>query len=60
MKGIIYKSTSPSGKAYIGQTINENKRKRQHIANSKNSNSKYYYLPFYAAIRKYGFDSFSY
>lgn len=27
MKGIIYKYTSPSGKCYIGQTVNENKIK---------------------------------
>ena len=27
MKGIIYKYTSPSGKCYIGQTIQENRRK---------------------------------
>lgn len=60
MKGIIYRYTSPSGKSYIGQTINENKRKSQHIANSKNINSKYYHLLFYVAVRKYGFDSFNY
>lgn len=60
MKGIIYKYTSPSGKAYIGQTTNERRRKRQHKYNSSHINSKYYYLPFYEAIRKYGFDSFSY
>ena len=30
MKGIIYKHTSPSGKSYIGQTIQENRRKSQH------------------------------
>lgn len=60
MKGVIYKYTSPSGKSYIGQTINEHKRKLQHKYNSSHINSKYYYLPFYVAIRKYGFDSFNY
>ena len=30
MKGIIYKYTSPSGKCYIGQTVNENKRRYEH------------------------------
>ena len=29
-RGIIYKYISPSNKVYIGQTINEKNRKRQH------------------------------
>ena len=28
IKGIIYKYTSPSGKVYIGQTIDEKDRKK--------------------------------
>lgn len=28
IRGIIYKYTSPSGKHYIGQTINENQRRK--------------------------------
>lgn len=31
MKGIIYKYTFPDGKVYIGQTRNQEKRKREHI-----------------------------
>nr|DAS86287.1 MAG TPA: GIY-YIG nuclease superfamily protein [Bacteriophage sp.]DAV54013.1 MAG TPA: GIY-YIG nuclease superfamily protein [Caudoviricetes sp.] len=28
IRGIIYKYTSPSGKVYIGQTLNEKKRRQ--------------------------------
>lgn len=59
-KGIIYKYTSPSGKCYIGQTIQGDFRKLQHKYNSQNPNYIGYNLPFYRAIRKYGFDSFTY
>ena len=31
MKGIIYKYTSPSGKVYIGQTLNEERRKKEFL-----------------------------
>lgn len=60
MKGIIYKYTSPSNKSYIGQTIQGELRRDQHRRNAYNINYEKYYLPFYCAIRKYGFDSFSY
>lgn len=56
IKGIIYKYTSPSGKVYIGQTINENKRKSEHKYNARIGVKNY----FYNAIRKYGFDAFKY
>ena len=55
MEGIIYKYTSPSGKCYIGQTINECSRKRAH---SKKHGGKC--LKFYNAIDKYGYDNFKY
>lgn len=55
-QGIIYKYTSPSGKVYIGQTIDEDRRKYMHEWNANNGISGY----FYNAIRKYGFDSFEY
>jgi group I intron endonuclease len=55
--GIIYKSTGPTGKVYIGQTI----RKLQDRINghkcdalTNNAGGRFYY-----AIRKYGLDSFS-
>ena len=60
MKGIIYKNTSPSGKCYIGQTINEDRRKLQHKRAAFNENHKEYDKPFYRALRKYGWDSFEY
>lgn len=34
IRGVIYKYTSPSGKCYIGQTINE-KRRRNDFLNEK-------------------------
>lgn len=52
---IIYKYTSPSGKVYIGQTINEVARKARHKREAIYRNTK-----FYTAIRKYGFNTFQY
>jgi len=49
--GVIYKYISPSGKIYVGQTINEKSRKSQH--KNQNSKSNTY---FGKAIRKYGFE----
>lgn len=60
IKGIIYKYTSPSGKCYIGQTTNENKRQYEHRYNAFDTNCKNYNNKFYTAIRKYGWDSFQY
>ena len=57
MTGIIYKYTSPNGKCYIGQTIKENTRKRQHKLASKDVNTTH---PFYKAVQKYGWDNFIY
>lgn len=31
MIGVIYKYTSPSGKIYVGQTINPKERYRKHV-----------------------------
>lgn len=60
MKGIIYKYTSPSGKCYIGQTVNEDKRKYEHRYKAYYEDGKDYNSPFYRAIRKYGWDSLKY
>ena len=49
---VIYKHTSPSGKSYIGQTNNYEKRCRQHINNSGGCPA------FSSAIKKYGWGSF--
>ena len=36
MKGFIYKYQSPSGKVYIGQTINEEYRRKKFLNIKKN------------------------
>lgn len=53
--GIIYKFTSPNGKVYIGQTVNEEHRKSVHRNQAKNPKDY-----FHRAIRKYGFENFKY
>jgi group I intron endonuclease len=56
MKGVIYcYHCISTGKKYIGQTICEEKRKKEHHRKSKNCKSK-----FYNAVRKYGWESFIY
>lgn len=54
--GIIYKYTSPSGGIYIGQTINIEKRKHQHIRDANTGSTKI----FHNSIRKYGIEEFKY
>jgi len=46
--GIIYKYTSPSGKCYIGQTVNEISRKSKHKNETMLAKTK-----FGTALRKY-------
>jgi group I intron endonuclease len=53
--GVIYKYTSPSGKIYIGQTINEKSRKNQHKIKTILQQTK-----FGKALAKYGFENFEY
>lgn len=53
--GVIYMYTSPSGKSYIGQTINEKSRKSQHKNNTSKLDTK-----FGRAIKKYGYDNLEY
>lgn len=48
----VYKFLSPSGKVYIGQTSNLNRRLIEHKYRSKKSN-----LKFYNSISKYGIDN---
>lgn len=53
-EGVIYKYTNKiNGKVYIGQTINENRRKQEHLLARENSY-------FHNAIKKYGWNSFEY
>lgn len=57
-EGVVYLYTNKiNGKVYVGQTLNEGGRKRQHLssANKKADNS-----PFHNAIAKNGIEAFSY
>jgi len=55
----IYKFThKDSRKSYVGQTTQDpNRRRLDHIANSKHSNKTYH---FHNALRKYGIDAFTF
>lgn len=55
-KGIIYKYTSPSGKIYIGQTVDERKRRRRFL----NLNEDYAGDKINNARKKYGPENFEY
>lgn len=55
----IYRFIFPSGKSYVGQSVNIKRRFREHkrcCTNSKNKASQVN-TKFYNAARKYGFDS---
>jgi group I intron endonuclease len=54
-KGVIYKLESPSGKIYIGQSINFLNRVKKYKKQAKNSIGKH----LFNAIEKYGFDKFN-
>lgn len=57
----IYKYVNNiNNKKYIGQTKDPEQRKRNHKSEAYNSRSQGYNLPFHAAIRKYGWENFSY
>lgn len=56
MRGVIYKYTSPSGKVYIGQTLNEYMRR----AMWKNINHPYAGPYINRARAKYGYSNFKY
>ena len=50
--GIIYKYTSPSGKIYIGQTMNEKERRKKFLGKSSYAGEK-----LHTARKKYGTSS---
>lgn len=57
----IYKYTNKiTGKHYIGQTNNLQKRYNGHKSEAFNPKASGYNLPFHCAIRKYGIENFSY
>lgn len=49
-----------TGKRYIGQTNNIEKRKRGHKSESFNPKANGYNLPFHCAVRKYGWENFDF
>ena len=56
IKGVIYKYESPNKKVYIGQTINEKRRKSEFLQ----VNQKYGGLKINNARKKYGPENFQY
>lgn len=57
MEGVIYcYHCIPTGKKYIGQTVNEKQRKNAHVNRAKNGCE----FLFYRAVRKYGWENFIY
>jgi hypothetical protein len=55
MIGIIYKYTAPNGKIYIGQTLNEEIRRKEFF-----NQTKYSVFKFNNAIKKYKPENFEY
>ena len=47
-----------NGKGYVGQTVNFNKRHKEHISAMTNENNDEYDYPIHRALRKYGLDNF--
>lgn len=60
MIGIYLFTNKINGKRYIGQSIDIGRRYYQHSVNSYNANCLEYNSYFYKAIRKYGFNNFSF
>lgn len=61
MKVGIYKVTNKeNGKAYVGQSVDIDRRWRKHINDSKNPKKKSYYYPLCRAFRKYGEENFDF
>jgi group I intron endonuclease len=56
-KGIIYKITSPSGKIYIGQTINLKRRIKHYEGYKTNSSSVKIQKKLYRSFIKYGWEN---
>ena len=57
----IYKITNKiNGKVYIGQSVDIERRWKEHRQRPFNSNSKQYESPLYRAIRKHGLDNFTF
>lgn len=60
MKGIYKFENKNNGKVYIGQSINIEKRYMEHFNAHTNPNYKGYDTKFYRALRKHGFENFTF
>lgn len=60
MKGIYCFTNKVNGKKYIGQSCNIENRYKSHKRNYLNANLQTYNGKFYRALRKYGFDNFTF
>ena len=60
MTGIYLFINKVNNKKYVGQSVDISRRYYQHSINSYNSNHKEYNSYFYRAIRKHGFNNFSF
>lgn len=60
MKGIYIFTNKINKKQYVGQSIQIEERYNQHKRNHLNPNDKEYHTAFYRALRKYGFENFSF
>lgn len=58
--GIYQYKNKINGKSYVGQSININKRFREHKNAAFNPNNKDYKFAIHAAIRKYGLENFDF
>ena len=60
-EGIVYVYTNTiNGKQYVGETTQEDKRKWEHLYTATVNVNKAKTSKFYRAIRKYGYDKFTY
>ena len=60
MIGIYKFQNKLNNKVYIGQSINIEKRFKEHLSNMLNPNTKDYNSKFYRALRKYGIANFTF
>ena len=60
LSGIYKFENNENGKIYIGQAQNLGVRYNNHFNNHNNKNLKDYNTKFYRALRKYGFECFTY
>lgn len=60
MKGIYRFCNKINNKSYIGQSVDLDRRRKQHFVDYTNSNSHQFNTKFYRALRKYGWNNFNY